>query len=260
MSKTEEEVPYDDTRDSGSIIVEDLEKVYEMDIGEENVFSDLNFTVEPASFTSLIGKSGSGKSTLLQIISGVLKPTEGQVRFEAASGGEVELGHVFQSPRLLPWNTCVENIEYVHENNPDYSDDIAKRYLDMVGLSDQYDSYPTKLSGGQKQRVGIARALSVDPNVLLMDEPFSNLDEITAHQLRKELMDIWRDLRKTVLFVTHDINEAIELSDRIIMLGDGRIYEDMNIDIDRPRDVESDEFLKTRQEALRRFHSLEEVS
>jgi NitT/TauT family transport system ATP-binding protein len=246
------------TRKAGRIVIDNLSKEFETGDGIETVFDDLNVEIEPGSFVTLIGKSGSGKSTLLNIISGVLEPTTGEVRFESEDGGEAEIGHVFQSPRLLPWDTCVNNIELVHENNPDYTEDLAKQYLDLVGLSDHYDKYPTQLSGGQQQRVGITRALSIDPEILLMDEPFSNLDEITAESLRTELIDIWQKLNKTVFFVTHDINEAVELSDRILMLGNGEIYGDLEVDLERPRDLDSEEFLKFRQKAIRQFHSVDE--
>lgn len=243
---------------SGRIKINGLSKEFETAEGRETVFSNLNCEVEPGSFVTLIGKSGSGKSTLLNIISDVLEPTEGRIVLESEEGDEATLGHVFQDPRLLPWNTCVGNIEYVHEDNPEYTDDLARRYLDMVGLSGHYDKYPTQLSGGQQQRVGIARALSIDPDILLMDEPFSNLDEITAENLRGELLDIWGQLNKTVFFVTHDITEAIELSDRILMLGDGHIYDDITVELDRPRELKSDAFLRFRQEAIDRFHAIDE--
>jgi NitT/TauT family transport system ATP-binding protein len=243
---------------SGRIKINGLSKEFDTAEGRETVFSNLNCEVEPGSFVTLIGKSGSGKSTLLNIISDVLEPTEGRIVLESEEGDEATLGHVFQDPRLLPWNTCVGNIEYVHEDNPEYTDDLARRYLDMVGLSEHYDKYPTQLSGGQQQRVGIARALSIDPDILLMDEPFSNLDEITAENLRGELLDIWGQLNKTVFFVTHDITEAIELSDRILMLGDGHIYDDITVELDRPRELKSDAFLRFRQEAIDRFHAIDE--
>jgi NitT/TauT family transport system ATP-binding protein len=243
---------------AGYIRVRDLTKGFDTTSGYEVVFEDVSFEIEPGTFVSLIGKSGSGKSTLLNIVSGVLEPTSGGVEFGTRDGDdETTIGHVFQDPRLLPWNTCVENIEYVHENNPDYTDDLARRYLDLVGLSEHYDKYPTQLSGGQQQRVGIARAFSIDPEILLMDEPFSNLDEITAENLRRELMDIWSQLRKTVFFVTHDITEAIELSDRILMLGNGQIYADVEVPLDRPREVDSEEFLTFRQRAIEQFHSVD---
>lgn len=243
---------------TGRIEINGLSKEFDTAEGRETVFSNLNCEVEPGSFVTLIGKSGSGKSTLLNIISDVLEPTEGRIVLESEEGGEATLGHVFQDPRLLPWNTCVGNIEYVHEENPEYTDDLARHYLDMVGLSEHYDKYPTQLSGGQQQRVGIARALSIDPDILLMDEPFSNLDEITAENLRGELLDIWGELNKTIFFVTHDITEAIELSDRILMLGDGHIYDDITVDLDRPRELKSDAFLRFRQEAIDRFHAIDE--
>lgn len=242
---------------AGRIVVDDLTKQFDTETGYEPVFSDVSFEVEPGSFVTLIGKSGSGKSTLLNIISGVLEADGGEVHLEDDTGKPATVGHVFQSPRLLPWNTALENVELVNENNPEYTEALGQQYLDMVGLSAHYDKYPTQLSGGQNQRVGIARALSIDPDILLMDEPFSNLDEITAEELRQELLDIWGRLNKTIFFVTHDITEAVELSDRILMLGDGRIYEDLSVDLDRPRSVESEEFLTFRQRAIDHFHSIE---
>jgi NitT/TauT family transport system ATP-binding protein len=243
---------------AASIHIEGLGKEFDTKEGHELVFRDVDIEIEPGEFVCLLGKSGSGKSTMLNIVSGVLEPTWGQVRFEAPDGSEdVTLGHVFQSPRLLPWNTCVNNIEYVHENNPDYTDDIARESLDLVGLSEHYNKYPTQLSGGQQQRVGIARALSTDPGVLLMDEPFSNLDEITAENLRDELMELHAKLNKTVFFVTHDMTEAIQLGDRLLMLGKGDIYADLEVPMERPRRMDSDEFLKFRQHAVDTFHSIE---
>lgn len=249
------------SHNAAAIHIENLTKEYDTEQGVEQVFENITFSIEPGSFVTLIGRSGSGKSTLLNIVSNVLKPTSGTVRFEledAATDEEVKLGHVFQDPTLLPWDTCLRNIEYVHENNPDYTDELGKYYLDLVGLSDHYHKYPGQLSGGQRQRVGIARGLSIDPHILLMDEPFSNLDEITAEELRNELTSIWSEFRKTIFFITHDITEAIELSDRILMLGDGELYGDMVIPLERPREIDSDEFLKFRQQAIDAFETIKE--
>jgi NitT/TauT family transport system ATP-binding protein len=247
------------TDNAGSIHIESLTKEFDTAEGYELVFEDINIDIEPESFVCLLGKSGSGKSTMLNIVSGILEPTEGRVRFETADGtGDVTLGHVFQSPRLMPWDSNLQNIEFVNEDNPDYTEELGKQHLDLVGLSDHYHKYPGQLSGGQRQRVGIARALSIDPEVLLMDEPFSNLDEITAEELRKELISLWSELNKTIFFVTHDMTEAIQLADRLLMLGDGEIYGDLEVPLDRPRRIDSDEFLKFRQKAIDTFHSIDE--
>ena len=158
----------------------------------------------------------------------------------------------------MPWDSNLKNIEFVNQNNPDYTTEVGKRQLDLVGLSEHYHKYPGQLSGGQRQRVGIARALSIDPEVLLMDEPFSNLDEITAEELRKQLLGLWSELNKTVFFVTHDMTEAIQLADRLLMLGDGEIYGDLEVPVERPRRIDSDAFLRFRQKAIDTFHSIDE--
>jgi len=245
---------------AAEINVDGITKEFDTSEGVETVFQDVDLQIDPGTFTTIVGKSGSGKSTLMNLISGILEPTRGAVDFSVpdADSQEVTVGHVFQSPYLLPWETCVENIEYVHTSNEDYTDDLAQQYLDIVDLSNHYDKYPSQLSGGQRQRVGIARALSIEPNVLLMDEPFASLDEITAEDLREELMSIWREIELTVLFVTHDLTEAIQLSDRIIMLGDGEIYADLEVPLERPREVDSNEFLKFRERTLEAFYSIEE--
>lgn len=247
------------SNDAGSIHIEQLSKEFDTAEGYELVFDDIDVDIEPGSFVCLLGKSGSGKSTMLNIVSGILEPTNGQVRFETADGtGDVTLGHVFQSPRLMPWDSNLKNIEFVNQNNPDYTTEVGKRQLDLVGLSEHYHKYPGQLSGGQRQRVGIARALSIDPEVLLMDEPFSNLDEITAEELRKQLLGLWSELNKTVFFVTHDMTEAIQLADRLLMLGDGEIYGDLEVPVERPRRIDSDAFLRFRQKAIDTFHSIDE--
>src|SRR5829696_1809732 len=146
------------------------------------------------------------------------------------------LGYVFQEPRLLPWRTVMQNMLYVIEGSPAEARDRAITYLRMVGLPNAADQFPSQLSGGMQQRVGIARAFSVEPDLLLMDEPFSHLDAITARGLREQLQEIWAQKKKTVVFVTHDVVEAVELSDRIIGLQPGgRIFEDITIDLPRPR-------------------------
>jgi NitT/TauT family transport system ATP-binding protein len=196
----------------------------------------LDFEMGGQTFVSMVGPSGCGKSTFLNIVSSIEAPTSGSVSVTSDGGGPARLGYVFQDPRLLPWRTVMSNILYVHREKTDRTREHIRHYLDMVGLRGFEDMYPAHLSGGMQQRVGIARALSVEPDLLLMDEPFSHLDAITARTLREELQSIWEQTRKTVLFVTHDVLEAVQLSNRIIIVAyGGRNFADLSIDLPYPR-------------------------
>ena len=196
----------------------------------------LDFEISGKTFVTMVGPSGCGKSTFLNIVSGVETPTSGSVRVTADNGAPATLGYVFQDPRSLPWRTVVDNLLYVHRDKSEDKREQITRYLKMVGLQGFEQMYPAHLSGGMQQRVGIARAFSVEPDLLLMDEPFSHLDAITARTLREELQAIWQQTQKTVLFVTHDVLEAVQLSDRIIIVAyGGRNYADIQIDLPYPR-------------------------
>jgi NitT/TauT family transport system ATP-binding protein len=196
----------------------------------------LDFEISGKTFVTMVGPSGCGKSTFLNIVSGVETPTSGSVTVTADNGSPAQLGYVFQDPRLLPWRTVVDNLVYVHRDKSVEKRKEILRYLDMVGLQGFEQMYPAHLSGGMQQRVGIARAFSVEPDLLLMDEPFSHLDAITARALREELQGIWQQTQKTVLFVTHDVLEAVQLSDRIIIVAyGGKNYADIKIDLPYPR-------------------------
>jgi NitT/TauT family transport system ATP-binding protein len=221
------------------------------------VLDNISFEVKGQTFVSIVGPSGCGKSTLLNIISGVEQHTSGDITMTSDEGGVARMGYVFQDPRLLPWRSVMKNMMYVQDSNDEATTERARRYLDMVGLSKNEDFYPGQLSGGMQQRVGIARAFAVEPDLLLMDEPFSHLDAITARGLRAQLQDIWSQSKKTVVFVTHDVVEAVELSDRIIVLQPGgRIYEDITIDLPRPR-RQSDPTVATLQaEVLARLEAM----
>ena len=189
------------------------------------------------TFVTMVGPSGCGKSTFLNIVSGMETPTSGSVLVTADDGSPATLGYVFQDPRLLPWRTVIDNLMYVHRDKADENRaGSIERYLDLVGLEGVRADVPRPPVGGMQQRVGIARAFSVEPDLLLMDEPFSHLDAITARSLREELQAIWQRTRKTVLFVTHDVLEAVQLSDRIIIVAyGGRNYADIPIDLPYPR-------------------------
>jgi NitT/TauT family transport system ATP-binding protein len=220
--------------------------------GELSVLHDISFTVEEGEFVAIVGPSGCGKSTLLRLINGIMAPSSGQVLYKGrqTDGINLECAIVFQSFALLPWLTVKGNIEMGLEARGIGLAECEKRsgvYIDKVGLDGFEEAYPRELSGGMKQRVGLARALAVEPKVLLMDEPFSAVDALTALTLREELLGIWQapdTSVKTVIMVTHIIEEAVELADRILVLATspGRVVGDFKDDLPRPRDKRTEPF------------------
>lgn len=205
------------------------------------VLDDINLTIKEGEFVSLLGPSGCGKSTLLSMIAGLAKPSSGSVSLGGAeiTGPSPERGVVFQESALFPWMSVKENVMFPLRKAMSKKEQLntATKYLQMVQLSKFPDHYPHELSGGMQQRVAIARVLAMNPKLLLMDEPFGALDEQTRSVLQEELEKIWMDTKKTVIFVTHSIREAIKLSDRVIILGarPGTIISDFKVDIPRPR-------------------------
>ena len=204
--------------------------------------AETSLIIQQNEFVSLVGPSGCGKTTLLKVIGDLLEPTSGQVMIEGRPASDLrrarQIGNMFQDPVLLPWRDVAANIGFLAAlagRKPSVGDvgDLAK----LVGLEGFLDRYPHELSGGMRQRVAIARALALDPRLLLMDEPFGALDEITRHKMNTELLRIWGENRKTVIFVTHSLNEAVFLSDRVIVLSTrpGRVVADVRIDLPRPR-------------------------
>ena len=217
------------------------------------VFEDFSVEIADLQFVAIIGPSGCGKSTLLRIVNGLDEPDGGRIEIDGKPvvGPGAGRAMVFQGFDLFPWRTALENVAFGLEMQGTGKRerlDTARRYIDMVGLSGFAGSYPHQLSGGMQQRVGIARALAVRPDILLMDEPFGALDLQTRDLLQDELLRIWQTDRKTVLFVTHSIEEAIYLADRIIVLSPrpARIQRDIAVPFGRPRD----EMLKTSPEFL----------
>ena len=188
--------------------------------GERAIVDGLTFTVEPGEFLCVLGPSGSGKTTLLRVIGGLLRPTSGEVRVagEPAERAWPRCAFVFQAPRLVPWRTALDNVRLGQELRMGHANGSAGRYLEMVGLADLAGRYPAMLSGGERQRVALARALAVEPEVILMDEPFSALDGDTRGRLRDEVVRIWRAERRTIVFVTHDVAEADALATRRLLL------------------------------------------
>jgi NitT/TauT family transport system ATP-binding protein len=223
----------------------------------KEVLADISFEVSGQQFVSVVGPSGCGKSTLLNIVAGVEAPTSGSVEARTDDGKPARLGYVFQDPRLLPWRSVLKNMMYVQDDRSDATRERVRSYLDMVGLAEYTGHFPRQLSGGMQQRVGIARAFGVEPDLLLMDEPFSHLDAITARGLRDELQNIWQQTKKTVLFVTHDVMEAVQLSDRIIVLAPGGvIHEEIPIDLPRPRRLSDTTVATAQSEVLSRLEAM----
>lgn len=246
------------------LLIENVSKVYPTLRGPYTVLEDVNLKVDEGEFICVIGHSGCGKSTLLNMVSGFATPTDGVVRLQgkAITQPGPDRMVVFQNYALLPWLTAFDNVylavDSVHANKSEAEKRaIAKDNLAMVGLTDAMDKKPPQLSGGMKQRVSIARALAIRPQVLILDEPFGALDAITKEELQEELLKIWNDHRCTVLMITHDIDEALFLADRLVMMTNGpqaKIGEIMTIPFSRPRDrdriMEDPEYYKLRNYAL----------
>ncbi|MFQ3618948.1 MAG: nitrate ABC transporter ATP-binding protein [Cyanobacteriota bacterium] len=244
--------------------LENISKVYPTPSGFYTVLEDVNLSIQSGEFICVIGHSGCGKSTLLNMVSGFSTPTTGRVLLKGVP--IVKPGPdrmvVFQNYSLLPWLTAFENVylavDAVYPEKPEAQKRaIARDHLAMVGLADAMDKKPPQLSGGMKQRVAIARALATRPEVLILDEPFGALDAITKEELQEELLTIWNEHRCTVLMITHDIDEALFLADRLVMMTNGpaaNIGEILTIPFVRPRDrdliMEDPEYYKLRNYAL----------
>ena len=216
-----------------------------------NVLERVSFDVRAGELVCIVGPSGCGKSTLLNIIAGFLKGTRGGVDVEGSmvSGPDPGRIFVFQENGVFPWLTVKENVGFgLLSRSPKDRDERVNHYLQMVGLSEFEKSYPRELSGGMKQRVEIARALAAEARVLYMDEPFGALDFLTRLKMRSDLIRIWQAENKTILFVTHDIEEAVQLADRVLVMRrrPATIQEEVVVDLPRPRDLDSPGYLATR--------------
>ena len=256
--------------ESSIIDINNLCLTFETQSEPVHALSGINMKVNSGDFVSLIGPSGCGKTTLLRVIADLEKPTSGTISVEGKSPNQARLdrsyGYVFQTPALLPWRNIESNIHLPLEMSG-YSKSeqkkLSEKYLSLVSLTGFEKKYPWQLSGGMQQRVSIARALSFDPDMLLMDEPFGALDEITRDRLNEELLRLWEQTQKTVVFVTHSIPEAVFLSTKIVVMSarPGKIINviETNFPKDRNLDIrESKEFLKVSQlvrEGLKEGHS-----
>ncbi len=204
----------------------------EVELGNKKILSSIDFHAKQGEFISIVGKSGVGKTTFLNALAGFVSH-KGKISVAK------NIGFVFQDYSLFPWLNVKENIEFgLHNKNPGQRDGIISHYLKLIELEDHANKYPSDLSGGQRQRVAIARAFAPNPETVLMDEPFGALDIYTRDRMQKWLLDLWEKDHKTMVFVTHYIDEAIFLSDRIIIMRDGKFVDEFNVKFKRPRNEE----------------------
>jgi len=244
------------------IDIQNVTKTFQLQDQTIHALKDANLTIRKGEFVTLIGASGCGKSTLLRIMAGFEQPSQGKALMWGMPITEPapERGMVFQDYALFPWLTVRDNIAFGPKSRGvprAKARETVDQFIDMVGLGRFADAYPHQLSGGMRQRVAIARVLANDAEVVLMDEPFGALDAMTRERLQEELLEIWRRTNLTVVFVTHAIEEAIYLADRIVVMspGPGRIESDNALSLPRPRDVAAPDFNDIRREMSAKLHS-----
>ncbi len=241
----------------GEVTIRHLSKTYRLNGAPLPVLRDINLHIRSGETLAIVGASGSGKTTLLRVLAGLEDPDAGEVLIDGklTRGVGTDRAVIFQEPRLLPWLTVLDNVGFGLETrglSRGQARERARRYVQLVGLQQFEGAYPRQLSGGMAQRVGIARALAVQPEILLLDEPLGALDAMTKISMQQELARIWRDEDVTTVLVTHDLEEAIYLADRILILprekgGEPRLIE---IDLPRPRDRSASAFVRRREELL----------
>jgi NitT/TauT family transport system ATP-binding protein len=241
------------------IEIDNVTLEYDTPAGKVTGVQDVSFGIKASEFVCIVGPSGCGKSTLLNVIAGFLAPAAGEIRIngKAVTGHGMDRGVVFQDfAQLFPWRTALGNVSFGLEMKgiaKEERDKIAREQLRLVKLEKFVDAFPHHLSGGMQQRVAIARALAYDPSVLLMDEPFAALDAMTRDDMQRLLADVWRATRKTVIYVTHNVSEAVYLADRVVVMSahPGTVQAVIEIDLPRPRDPLSVEFVECQRKLMR---------
>jgi NitT/TauT family transport system ATP-binding protein len=228
--------------------IDDVSLIYRSKSSAVHALDRVSLQASKGEFVAVVGPSGCGKSTLIKLVSGLILPSEGVIRVngQPVSGPTASVGIVFQNPLLMAWRSALQNVLLqieIRDLPVENYGATAKELIELVGLEGFENAYPHQLSGGMQQRVGLCRALIHDPDLLLMDEPFGALDALTREQMNAELQRIWMERRKTVLFITHSISEAVYLADRILVMSSrpGRIVGEINVDLPRPRTVDSTE-------------------
>jgi len=266
MMQIKEEPQLEDVGSGMILEIQELKKAFPKKKGEMVAIADFDLSVKEGEFVCILGPSGCGKTTILRIIAGLETQSSGKILLngQEISGPGSDRGMVFQEFALFPWRTARRNVEFGLEVKgvpPEERRARTQKYIDLVGLNGFEDYHPYQLSGGMKQRVGIARALANEPAILLMDEPFGALDAQTRNLMQKELLRIWSETKKTVVFITHSVDEAVFLADRIVVMtarpsSIGQIYE---IKWKRPRDRASPEFANLRKQILAQLESMVKI-
>lgn len=241
------------------LVIDHVKKVFQIKDKDLEVLSDIDITIQAGEFISIVGTSGCGKSTLLRMIAGLETPTSGEIRIggKKIEKPSVNVGMIFQESRLFPWLSVEKNIEFgIHESlSQEEKDKLVCRHIELVGLQSFEKALPKQLSGGMQQRVSIARTLINNPSVLLLDEPFGALDALTRINMQNEILKIWQQEKNTMILITHDIDEAIFLSDRIFIMGKdpGEIKKTIKVEMARPRGRNSYDFMNIRKEIYKEF-------
>jgi len=245
------------------IEVQNVTFEYQVDKGRVLAVKDINFSVRQSEFLCLLGPSGCGKTTILNILAGLLQPTTGQIRIDGAAldKNRQNRGVVFQDfAQLFPWRTAKHNVEFgleMRKVDKATRERTALEFLRLVGLEKFADTFPHQLSGGMQQRVAIARSLAYNPQVLLMDEPFAALDAMTRDDMQQLLTGIWQKTKKTIVYITHNVAEAVYLGDKVIVLNahPGTVRAELALDLPRPRDPLSEPFIASQREIMRHLRS-----
>jgi ABC-type nitrate/sulfonate/bicarbonate transport system ATPase subunit len=249
-----------ETTQAGEVTVRDLSKSFTLNGQRLNVLRDLHLDVLGGEALAIVGPSGCGKTTLLRVLAGLESPDRGHVLIDGhpVQGVGTERAIIFQEPRLLPWLTVLGNVAFglqVRGTPRDRAEARARHYIRLVGLAEFENAFPRQLSGGMAQRVGIARALTVQPEILLLDEPLGALDAMTKLTMQEELSRIWREEKVTMILVTHDLEEAIYLADRVLVLPKAKVAVPrlIKVDLARPRDRSDARFVEMRRRLMAEF-------
>lgn len=233
--------------------IDQLARYYTINGQSIKALKDITLTIPDGSFITLVGKSGCGKTTLLRLLCGLELPSQGQIIFlngeQQVIPGKGKVSIVFQEPRLMPWLTVEQNMAFplFKEKDRKRVNQIVAHFLELLGLSKFKDAYPSQISGGMAQRVALGRTLCYDPDVILMDEPLGALDAFTRKKLQTELVDIFQLQKKTIIFVTHDVDEAVFLGQRVVILDGGKVLEEVEVPLSYPRNPLDQEFFRIRE-------------